>query len=450
MKESITKFDLEAAFKALDELEAPVAEKGIKANRPALTEIFSRKSKFDSLFEEYYDVSSNEELSDAKEAREAEIAKAKLARIEKIVDLNAESPEDLLTSYVGKFIIQCPQCMTLFYKSPEDIEESEEDENTVNVNEVCQHCGNETGYTLVGKVGAVEEDEMADYTDLDSEADETEVDVDAYDGEASDEELSGDAEEEDFNLEIDDEELDLDIEDDETEANESFYRVGTRDLTESLLEDGVSEADFETLLDTEEFKKPISDEEVQAMLAKMSKNKKTEESLVEDPSEDLNEGIFDKLKKPIGDVGTADWILKNALKNYEADAEDEANKQFSYFLAICFENEYADGKTITKAPKWDSEKLLAHKDRSKKFSSYKGAEAYGKAESSKDDCGCVIIYLANEKATDELAMLSLFFDGKCQKDQDQINNYYKEIAQAISSSKRYQKQSNKASKFELD
>jgi hypothetical protein len=47
-------------------------------------------------------------------------------------------------------------------------------------------------------------------------------------------------------------------------------------------------------------------------------------------------------------------------------------------------------------------------------------------------------------------MLSLFFDGKSQKDQDQINNYYKEIAQAISASKRYQKQSNKASKFELD
>ena len=127
MKESITKFDLEAAFKALDEIDVPVAKNGIRANKPALTEIFSRKSKFDALFEEYYDVGSTEELSDAKEAREAEVAKAKLARIEKIVDLDAESPEDLLTSYVGKFIIQCPQCMTLFYKNPEDVEESEDD-----------------------------------------------------------------------------------------------------------------------------------------------------------------------------------------------------------------------------------------------------------------------------------------------------------------------------------
>ena len=50
MKESVTKFDFEAAFKALDEMEAPAAKEGIKANRPALTEIFSRKSKFESLF----------------------------------------------------------------------------------------------------------------------------------------------------------------------------------------------------------------------------------------------------------------------------------------------------------------------------------------------------------------------------------------------------------------
>ena len=161
MKESITKFDLEAAFKALDEIDIPVAGK-VPANRPALTEIFSRKSKFDSLMEEYYDIGDTEDLGDAKEAREAEVAKAKLARIEKIVDLDADSPEDLLTSYVGKYIMQCPQCMTLFYKNPEDVVETEDDPNTVNVNEVCQHCGNETGYTLVGKVGEAEPSEFTE------------------------------------------------------------------------------------------------------------------------------------------------------------------------------------------------------------------------------------------------------------------------------------------------
>ena len=91
MKNSVTKFDFEAAFKALDEIEIPKAEKGIKENRAPLTEIFSKKTKTDSLIEDYYNVNDSAELEDAKEARDAEIAKAKLARIEKIVDLEAET-----------------------------------------------------------------------------------------------------------------------------------------------------------------------------------------------------------------------------------------------------------------------------------------------------------------------------------------------------------------------
>ena len=209
MKESITKFDLEYAFKALDEIEVPDVG-AVKANKPALTEIFSRKTKFDALMEEYYDISNMAELDDAKDAREAEVAQAKLARIEKIVDLDAESPEDLLPSYVGKFIMQCPQCMTLFYKDPEDIEASEEDPSTVNVNEVCQHCGNESGYTLIGKVGAATQEEMSEYTEEET------VDVTSTDEDAeSTDELPEETEElsdEDLDLELD--ALDLDIEDD--------------------------------------------------------------------------------------------------------------------------------------------------------------------------------------------------------------------------------------------
>ena len=76
MKESVTKFDLEAAFKALDEIAIPKADK-VRANKPALTEIFSHKSKFDALMEEYYDIGSNEGLEDAKEAREADLVYSK-------------------------------------------------------------------------------------------------------------------------------------------------------------------------------------------------------------------------------------------------------------------------------------------------------------------------------------------------------------------------------------
>jgi hypothetical protein len=161
-RENLTMFDLEAAFKALDEIEMPVAQKGIRANKVNLQETFrvTGASKTDLLLEDYYDIADTEDLEQAKADREAEVAKAKLARIEKIVDLAAESEEDLLPSYVGKVIIQCPQCMTLFYKEEADIVKSETDEETVNVAEVCQHCGNESGYTLIGKVEGVKEEEL--------------------------------------------------------------------------------------------------------------------------------------------------------------------------------------------------------------------------------------------------------------------------------------------------
>lgn len=178
-KESVKKFDLEAAFKALDEIEIPQT-KGIKANRVDLKERFGHKPATETLVEDYYDVSSTEDLQAAKEERDGEIAKAKLARIEKIVDLNAETPEDLLPSYVGKVIMQCPQCMTLFYKNQEDIEQSEENPDIVNLNEPCQHCGNTSGYTLIGKVGAVSEDEAAKYDE--TPAEENELDLDFGDG----------------------------------------------------------------------------------------------------------------------------------------------------------------------------------------------------------------------------------------------------------------------------
>ena len=280
MKESITKFDLEAAFRALDELEAPKANR-VKANRPALAEIFSKKTKFEALMEEYYDIGNMTELDDAKETREAEVAQAKLARIEKIVDLDAESPEDLLPSYVGKFIMQCPQCMTLFYKDPEDVEASEEDPNTVNVNEVCQHCGNESGYTLIGKVGEATEDEMSDFNQEET-VDVTSTDENEDDIEITDE-VSDAASEDELDIELD--ELDLNIEDEEEKTEESFMVSGSETLVEALTEEtdlDVSADDFEKLINSPEFKKPISDSEARSMIDELDNT---------DDKDEINESV---------------------------------------------------------------------------------------------------------------------------------------------------------------
>lgn len=226
-KETVTMFNLEAAFKALNEIEAPVVsnKEGYKANRIDLKEHFAAKTAHEVLVEDYYDINDAEDLNTAQEEREAEIAKAKLARIEKIVDLDAETEEDILPSYVGKVIMQCPQCMTLFYKNEEDIEKSEETPEVVNINEICQHCGNSSGYTLVGKVGGIEESEAENF-DLDEiEIDENELDLDfpeegteEVDAEGTGE--AGEAMEEGEDLDLD---LDFEEEEEQEEANESLH-----------------------------------------------------------------------------------------------------------------------------------------------------------------------------------------------------------------------------------
>lgn len=248
-KENVTKFSLEAAFKALDDLELPAVDcnSGYTPNRVNLHERLRSKAATDILVEDYFDVNDSEDLGAAQEERDAEIAKAKLARIEKIVDLDAESEEDILPSYVGKFIIQCPQCMTLFYKNEEDVETSEENADVVNVNEVCQHCGNDGGYTLVGKVGSVEADEAANFnaedTDLEEEpaAEEETAEDEAAEDEATGEETANEGEEtaDDFDLN-----LDLDLEDEEEEVEESLHNS-------ELLQDIEKKNDLKTDIESE-------------------------------------------------------------------------------------------------------------------------------------------------------------------------------------------------------
>ena len=335
-KESVKKFDLEAAFKALDEIEIPQT-KGIKANRVDLKERFGHKPATETLVEDYYDVSSTEDLEDAKEERDGEIAKAKLARIEKIVDLNAETPEDLLPSYVGKVIMQCPQCMTLFYKNQEDIEPSDENPDVVNLNEPCQHCGNTSGYTLIGKVGAVTEDEADKYDETPAEENELDLDFDKgteeVDAEGtgegaeemSDEETE-ETKEESSNEASQDEDLDLDLNLDEVpeEEPEEEKKEESLNLSKETSEDE-SEHKSENLTLNEEVDKDL-DEKLKAhndYIAYLQQMIKQEE-------EALNKAENDEIKAAIQrrlDAFNADLeaALPDAVKA-EATVEETAEE----------------------------------------------------------------------------------------------------------------------------
>ena len=40
-----------------------------------------------------------------------------------IIDMNADTEEELEDSYVGKVILKCPVCASLVYETPENVEE---------------------------------------------------------------------------------------------------------------------------------------------------------------------------------------------------------------------------------------------------------------------------------------------------------------------------------------
>ena len=329
MKESVTKFDLESAFKALDELDIPVSEKGIKANRPALTEIFSRKTKFDTLFEEYYDVSDAGDLEEAQEAREAEIAKAKLARIEKIVDLEADSPEDLLTSYVGKYIMQCPQCMTLFYKDQADIVEAEEDPNTVNVNEVCQHCGNESGYTLIGKVGEATPDEVDNF-DVEANLADEMPSEDTAEEPAEESEEGADSDVEDLDIDLDA----LDIEEapveEEEKKEESFMTHSGETLVEEIKDDADLDAKLKAHSEYIEYlRNAISDEEAALEKATNDQIKEVIQKRIDAYKEDLEAALPDavKVETPAEDTEVTEEETIETEETVEETTEETSTEE---------------------------------------------------------------------------------------------------------------------------
>lgn len=301
MKDSVTKFDFDDAFKALDEIEIPVAEKGIKANRIDLKESMRKVDKFELLFEDFYDVNNAEDMNTASEEREAEVAKAKLARIEKIVDLDAETEDDILPSYVGKTIIQCPQCMTLFYKNAEDIVRDEENPEVVNVNEVCQHCGNESGYDVVGKV-----------------AEETES--------VPGEELGTD----DFNAEVGDGMNDIAI-DDGTETTEEAPAEEGGEVDELSAEADLDSLDLDAELDLDEEPAEEEEEVKEESLNTSELLKKIEDKndlKTENESEKLtlNEDIEDNLDDALKDHEEYIEYLR-AMINQEEEALSKATNE---------------------------------------------------------------------------------------------------------------------------
>ena len=108
------------------------------------------------------DLMQEDEIEDGK--KELEKKDERKEQAEKIVDVDANTIDELKDSYVGNAILQCPVCRTLIYKKPDALKKDDE-ENVYNKEETCPHCGSLDGYILVGQVATYdtpfEKDEKA-------------------------------------------------------------------------------------------------------------------------------------------------------------------------------------------------------------------------------------------------------------------------------------------------
>lgn len=327
--EKVTKIDLQRAFKELDALEYPKA---------VLMESVRKLPTASALTEEFYDIDSPEDVKAATAERENEIAKTKLAKIEKIVDLDAKTPEDLEKSYSGKTIIQCPQCMTMFYKDPDELIVSEDDPSVCNVDEKCQHCGNETGYTLVGKVAPVSEEELSGFEETEKATSEEGIDFDAepteetpVEEDPTEESAEEPGEEEQKKSEKTNESLTEEVAaeafDHKTEeSDQELYGTDNaivkckaadvvshaedekpvdcegekKPLEKPLTEDALpaaTNANIDKLLDSEEFKEPISEEEVERIFAEQDEDMEALDDAEDIDDDSVNECVSGFLKE---------------------------------------------------------------------------------------------------------------------------------------------------------
>ena len=95
-----------------------------------------------------------------------------------VIDTDAETPEELEDSYIGKVILDCCVCHSKLYKDKEDVV-IDEDGDLANVDEECPFCYCVDGFKIVGEVKEFnkddsDEDEKGDEED-DDEKDEVEV-----------------------------------------------------------------------------------------------------------------------------------------------------------------------------------------------------------------------------------------------------------------------------------
>lgn len=100
-----------------------------------------------------------------------------------IIDMDAETEDDLQDSYVGKVIVDCNVCHSHVFKNKEDIKL--DDDGVVDIEEDCPYCGDNNGFVIIGEIHEFNPDsDTEESTDKQSEVAEETAEVDEVTGES--------------------------------------------------------------------------------------------------------------------------------------------------------------------------------------------------------------------------------------------------------------------------
>jgi hypothetical protein len=107
---------------------------------------------------------------------------------EAIIDVEAETEDDLKDSYIGKVILECDCCHARIYKDIADVIIDDET-GLANIEERCPVCSTESGFNVIGKIEEFNQDELKDQPE---DEDEPEENVEDIEDEEEDDEFTVD------------------------------------------------------------------------------------------------------------------------------------------------------------------------------------------------------------------------------------------------------------------
>lgn len=202
LKEELTKEEKEVSEEHKEDDKVVCAKCGseevkfndIKTKEPLCADCYEKsckeheKDEQDSFIKESITVNINDEDAVKKAKEEVKNSEKEDDEYEQIVDVDADSIEELKDSYIGNVVLVCPDCKTPRFIKP-DLLVKDEETGLFNVGEPCTHCGSEKGYTAEGQIASssIEVDKEDTATTGASEV-ETKVEVDEKEEEKKSEE----------------------------------------------------------------------------------------------------------------------------------------------------------------------------------------------------------------------------------------------------------------------